>query len=401
MILGRFNNWIVLIIILCSTSLYKVSALGNLQEVAELVGIGLMAILIIIHQAYAQGKPIRKNFLLPISLIILSIFTSMVMANFSRNQPFGQTIFAQRAMYYYLFYFLLHQLKVKPKDLEWIFIALGIFYIGIYLLQFSVFPRILFDGYVRSSRGTIRIYLPGFSYMVIAFFFGIQYFFRTNKFKHFLLVLLTAIIFVLIGGRQTLAIVILITVIFLIVDKKIKSRFFIGFLGLVGVVAIFLIFQGVFEAIILESRSDANLGDDYIRLKTAEYFLTDFFKSPFAYITGNGMYFNTSAYGKEIGYNMVHNHFVIGDIGIIGNYAFYGAFFLTGVFIICYRALKLKIETGYTYIKLMFANIILSMILGGGFTNAGFICNVVLMLYMIDVSSSEVDIQASKNKQIV
>ncbi len=61
MILSRSNNWVVLIIILCSTAFYKVSALGNLQEVAELAGVGIMGLLMIVHLAYAEQKPIKKT----------------------------------------------------------------------------------------------------------------------------------------------------------------------------------------------------------------------------------------------------------------------------------------------------------------------------------------------------
>jgi len=386
MVLNKINNWVVLVIILCSTSLYKVSALGRLQDVAELAGAGLIVVLIIIHLAYSGQKAIKNNFIFPVTLILLSVGTSMIMAYYSRNQGFAQTLFAQRAMYYYLFYFLLHQLKIKPKDIEKVFIALGLLYVLLYLVQFTLYPKILFDGYVRSDRGTIRIYLPGLDYMAIAFFIGIQYFFRTNRFKFLLLVLLIFVIYILTGGRQTMAVVVLIAIVFLVVDKKVKSRFLLGFLGLIGIVAGFFIFQSIFEAILVESRSDARLGDDYIRLKAAEFFLTDFFKSPMAYITGNGMYFNTSSYGKEITYNMVHRHYVLGDVGLIGNYALYGAFFVWGVLLICYKALKLKIEPAYIYIKLMFVNLIISMVIAGGLTHADTACFVVLMIYMIDVS---------------
>lgn len=389
MVLRRVHNWLVILIILCSLSLYKLTILGRLQEIAELFGVGLIIFIIILHLVYSEKKTIQGNFYLPIALIILSIFTSMFMAYYSRDQSIGQTILAQRALYYYLFYFALHQLKVSPRDIEKIFLALGIIYIALYLVQYFLYPTVLFDAYVRSDRGTVRIYLPGSDYMFITFFYSIQYFFRTNKFKYLIYSLLIFSIFILTGGRQTMATVVLVVVMFLFFDRKIKSRILLFSLGIIGVAAIFIIARDIFEAILVESRKDLNYGKEYIRLRAAEFYLTDFFKNTWAYITGNGMYFTRSQYGKEVFYYSSVRHFTLGDIGIIGNYAIYGAFFVIAVLIICFKSLLIRFEADYFFIKLMFITMTLSLFIAGGFASSDTICFVVLMLYMIDVSRSE------------
>jgi hypothetical protein len=390
MVLQRINNWLVIFVIICSTSIYKFAGLGKVDTAAVLLGSVVIVAALILSSVYSEQKSERKHFIIPVVLILISIVTSMTMANYSRDQSFGQTFVAQRALYYYLFYLLLHQLRVKIEDIEKIIIAFGIVYVLFFLVQYFLYPRIIFDAYVRSNRGTIRIYLPGADYLFISFYLSIQYVFRTNRFRYMLLALLIAVVFVLTGGRQSMATVVLVVVMFLLFDRKVKSRFTIILFGIVGALAIFIIFQGIFEALFLQSRGDIRLGENYIRIQAMEYYLTDFFKSPVAYLTGNGMYNFDSSYGREISYNMVHRQFYLADIGLVGNYAIYGLFFVFGVLGLIARALTIKIESRYTYIKLMFITMAISIIIAGGFASPDTICAVVLMIYMLDISHSNV-----------
>lgn len=388
MLAKRINILVYTFIILCSTSLYKFSVLGRIQKIAELIGVGVILIVLLLHLVYSENKGIRKHYVFPVSIIILSLLGSMTMAYYTRDQPVIQTVFAQRAIYFYLLYFLLHQLKISVKDLEKIWITLGIVYIILFLVQYFVFPKILFDAYVRSDRGTIRIYLPGSVYLMISFFFSAQYYFRTNRSKYLILLLLIFVIYILTGGRQILATILLVLILFLMFDRQIKSRLIIAFLGLAGVFAGYILFQEIFEGIILESRHDLRQGENYTRFGAVKYYLTDFFKSPIAYITGNGMFFSTSNYGKEIAYNVMIRRFVLGDIGLIGNYAIYGAFFVWGVLYIFYKSLVTSIESRFTYIRLMFITMAISVVIAGGFGQSDTICFTVTMLYVIDVSKS-------------
>lgn len=387
----KIHIWLVALIIFCSTAGYKISALGQIQDVLVLLGIAIILVSIILRFVYSKEKSVPHHFNLPISLIFLALLTSMLMAFSNRDQSLGETLYAQHAIYYYLFYVLLHQLKIEIKDLERIFIAFGILYVFLFLLQFFAYPTILFDAYIRPDRGTVRIYLPGTDYLFISFFFGVQYFFRTNKMKYLLLLLGIATIFVLTGGRQTMATVVLIVVFFILFDRKIKSKFLLSVVGVIGALAVYIIFQSIFEALLLQSKKDLQYGDNYVRFRAAEYYLTDFYKSPWAYLTGNGMYRFGSGYGNDILFNMEKRRYFLGDIGIIGNYAIYGPFFVIGVLMICYRALKIKIQSRYFYLKLMFLSLLLSLIIAEGFALSSTICFVVIMLYMIDVSNAELE----------
>jgi hypothetical protein len=395
MLVRRLNNWVVIATILCSTSIYQLTLLGNkMQKGAEMAGIVLIVGAIIISLAYSGEKPVRQHFILPIVLILLSLVSSMFMAYYSREQPLGETLYAQRAVYYYLFYFMLHQLRIEARDLERIIIAFALVHVALYLLQFFAYPTILFDAYIRADRGTIRIYLTGGDYMSLALYFGVQHFFRSNRFLYLWLVLLILVIFILMGGRQVLATIALMVVIFLFFDRRIKSRFFLIFMGAVAAVAGFFIFQDIFEALFQATRSNAAIGENYIRLRASEFYLTDFFRSPLAYLTGNGAFATDSNYGKEIAFNAARRQFFLGDIGIIGNYAIYGAFFVAGVLMILFRALKIRIEADYHYVKLMFASMALSIVISAGFTSMDTICFIAAMMYLVDATHEQSPVPA-------
>jgi hypothetical protein len=184
-----------------------------------------------------------------------------------------------------------------------------------------------------------------------------------------------------------MATIVFVIILFLIIDKKVKSRVFLAFLGLIGAFSAFLIFQSIFEALLAQSNRDVNLGENYIRVQAARYYLTEFFRNPASYLTGNGMYHGASNYGKEIYIYHIKYGYYLGDIGVIGNYVIYGALFVVGVFGICIRSLRIRIEEEYHYIKYMFVAIILALLTAGGFSSSDVICFIMCMLYMIDQSS--------------
>ncbi|MBA7528567.1 hypothetical protein ES705_20754 [subsurface metagenome] len=393
----RINILIVVFIILCSTSFYKLTVLGPAEKVIELAGAGIILALLILHIVYGNQKSIKQNFLAPVAIILASLPFSMLMAKFCRDQTFIQSMFAQRAIYYYIFYLLLHYLKVRPKDLERIFIVLGLLHVALYFIQYFLYPKIIFNVFILHGRGTVRVYLGGAGYLVISYFMSIQAYFRTNKTKYLVLILLFFSIFILLGGRQTLAIMTFLLILFVIVDKKVKSKVFNGILIMAAVVTAFFMFQGIIEQLILQSLHDKSQGEDYIRILAYKYFLSDFYKCPLAYITGNGTAANHTAYSRELGRLAATRGYYLSDIGLAGNYVAYGVLFLIGVLTICIKALRIKIEKQYDYFKYMFISIVLALPIGRAFAVADFICFISLAMYIFDVSINRLKTSALTN----
>jgi len=387
MIKRRTNITILVVIILCSNSFYKYIGLGALEKGSELLGAGFILMLIIFHLVYSDQKSLKRNFTWPITLIGLSVLTSMIAVYITRDQRIMHTMFAQRAIYYYLLYLLLHQLKFDPRDIEKTIFFFAIVYIGLHFLQTALYPKVLFNAKVFADRGTIRIYLPGAHYIAIAFYLSLQKFMRTNRIKYLIGMFLVFSVYIMRGGRFPLAVLVLVVILFILIDRKVRSKLLLVFLGSVAAVAVFVIFQDIFMEMFAISQKNASMGDDYIRVKAGRYFLTDFNKSTSAYVTGNGMFYQHSNYGKLIAHNKLVYHYNLGDVGIIGIYALYGLFFVLGVFTIIVRAFRIKIESEYIFIRYYFLAVTIGLITSDAFADSSFIALIMCLMYLIDVSN--------------
>jgi hypothetical protein len=387
MLLKRINNLFVILIILCSTGFFNFTRLGSAQKAAELMGAGIIIALLAIHYIYSDQLTFRKNFAPFLFLIFLSFLSSMVTAAYVRDQSFSTTIFTQRALFYYLFYLLLHQLKIRPKDLEIIFIIFGIIHVGLYLLQYFSYPKILFDVFMISDRGTIRIYLAGSDYLALCYFMSMYFWLKTNRMIYAIFMMAAFSIFVLLGGRQTMALMILVLILAIFFTRKVRSRLFISVMLAGCAVCVFYMFQDIFRELLVTSNRDRSQGSSYVRIQATKFFLTNFFKTPVAYITGNGVPGNNSEYGSEVSLIRLSKGFYLGDIGMIGTYVMYGAFFVLGVAGIFYKAFTIRIQEHYRYIKYMFLGTFLSLVTGSGFGSTDFICFICCLMYIIDVTS--------------
>lgn len=398
MLIRRINTLLVFFIILCSTSFYAFKALGPGQKAAEILGICLIIGLFILHTIYGRKIDIKLNFNLFFILILISFFTSAFMARYTRNQTFPETIYAQRALFYYMFYFLLHQMRIKIRDLETIFIILGFVYFALYLIQYTVYPKILFDAFIIKDRGTVRIYLTGSDYIATSIFLYAQRFFRSNKLRYFFLMIMLYSVFILLGGRQTMVLMAFCLVLFLLFSDRVKSRYGLVILVGIAIVLVFFLFKDIIDQMILTSQMNSTQGKDYVRVRALVFFLTDFFISPWAYITGNGAPNLDSQYGKEI-MTYAKNGLFLGDLGTIGHYVQYGAFFTIGVLGICAKVLFSKFENNYAYIKYIFIGISLSLLTGPGFGNSDFIAFLCCALYIIDISMDRIREEKLKIKE--
>jgi hypothetical protein len=387
MVLKRLNNLFVILIILCSTSFYNITVLGSGQKAAELFGILLILALLAVHYIYSDQVNFKKNFIPFILLIFLSAVTSMITASYTRDQTLVSSLLAQRAIYYYLFYLLLHQLKIRPRDLEIIFIGFGVLQVGLYLLQYFAYPKILFDVFMLSDRGTIRIYLSGSDYLAICYFMSMYAWLSTSKIKYLFYMLASFSIFILLGGRQTMALMVLVLIIAVFFSRRVRSRLLIAVMLVGSAVCVFYLFQDIFREMLLSSHRDVSRGSNYVRIQAYKYFMTTFFKSPVAYITGNGVPGGNSEYGHEMSLIRLSKGFYLGDIGMVGSYVMYGAFFVMGVAGIFFKAFTSKIKEHYRYIKYMFLGSFLSLITGSGFSASDYVCFICCLMYIIDVNS--------------
>jgi len=385
--LKMFKRVLVLIIILASLELFNFSFLGNdVLKLIELGGIGLIFLIIILQGIYSQGEGFKLTFKWEVTLIIISVFLSMFMAYSAHNQGLQTTLIAQRFMYFYFFYFALHLIKISDYDLEKIIIYLAIVYVIFYLIQFIAYPRILFNVRISESRGTIRIFQSGLSYLILGYFIILTKIFEKQTTGRIALLLLFFSIFILMATRQLIFSMLFLTLLYILLSKRVKSRILVITLSAAALVPVIAIFQDIFSSILNLSQEQSVGFEEDIRILAATFFITDFFPNNLAYFTGNGADSSNSGYGIMVQMYRDVFSFYQSDVGIIGDYSKFGCIFLIAVISVIYKVLRGNFSEDIIYIKYFFYTVILTAFTGAGhFGDANSIITICILLYIIDI----------------
>lgn len=386
----QFKNIIVLIVFLCSISFFEIRFIpSGLLPGIGFMGICIMVLFLIVHYIYDKTSRLRKHFALEIYLMFFALILSMFGAYLFHEQPFGITAIVQRYMYYFLFYFFLHQIKPDPNFLLRLFIYFGIIYASIYLLQFLIYPVGLVQSKAFYDRGTLRIFFPGSNFLFITFFLSItQYFLTKNNFYLFL-ILLAFIVFILLGTRQVLFTVIFISIMYILLSNKVKNKIAVSSLVLLSAIAFFFIFQDIFLSMFEVSKKQQSNIEGDVRYKAISYFLFDFFPTRMSYLSGNGIASTNSAYGVIITNLKLFRGFYQSDIGLIGDFSKFGVFFIIAQFSIMIRIISGKLKQNLVFIKLIMWSMAITLITGGSFASSDVITSICALLYIVDVSKNE------------
>ena len=393
----NFGFFVVLVIIIFYFQLFRLAVFPReLLVISRFISIVIVVLLLILKYIYREGEELPKNFILPILLIIVSAFISPIMAASYHNQPYFLSIWVSIGLFFYFFYFLLHSIRIEKRALEKIIINIGLIVIVLYYLQFSLYPTRIFSEEVRMSidRGTLRLFLPGMNFTIIAYFFYINKFFKTNKISFAVIAMFAFSIFILQATRQLIASIALLTIIFIFKSKEVRSRLLIIILIGFGLGALFFSFYDLFMEMFMVTQDQVTDDEDNIRIRAARYFLTDFMPNELAYIFGNADGHQRSPYGMKLFVLSMVNRFFLSDIGIIGDYVRYGAIFLLGAIIMLVKLIKIKVDPEFEYLKYYVYLMLLTMFTGGGDFGSPNIL-IILIAYLFDLGSYKLRIKSS------
>jgi hypothetical protein len=379
------KNIIVTLVFLCSISFFELRIIpSSLLQGIGFLGICIMVVFLIFHFIYDKTPRLKKHFAIEIYLVFISLILSMFGAYIFHGQDFKTTALVQRYMYFFLFYFFLHQLKPDPYFLMRLFVYFGLTYAGLYFLQFMVHPFSIVQSKAFYDRGTLRIFFPGANFLFITFFLSIIQYFLTRNRIYIYFILIGFIIFILLGTRQVLFTVILVTLMYILLSNKVQNKIAVFTLILLSAVAFFFIFQEIFLSMLeVSKKQNANIEGD-VRYRAITFFLFDFFPNRISYITGNGVASANSAYGVMVNNLKLYRGFYQTDIGLIGDFSKFGLVFLIAQFSIMFRILFLKIEEKLVFIKLVFWSMAITLITGGSIAAGDSITSVCSMLYLVD-----------------
>lgn len=376
---------ILILVIASSVFFFRIVFLSKNQiYIIQFATILFLFLIILMQTIYWKIPLYKQSFTTPVFLIFAGVFLSMLTAKVSHNQGFGISLWAQRSMYFYVFYFVLHILKVPIKTLEKIIIISGVIYAFAFLIQYFAFPKVIFDVRQGVERGTIRIFLPGLAIMNLAYFIALTRIIFKNALNYIPYILLFFCIYILTGTRSMIAGPTIVTILVLILSNKIKSKALIIFLVISIVGTTYYMFQDIITNLVSISQEQTAHSEEDIRVRAAKFFLTDFFPNKIAYITGNGEGHQASPFGLAINAFKINYGYYQSDIGIIGEYTKYGAFFVLGVVILLYKGIFFSAEPRYQYIRYFFILTLISLPLAQGFTTPGYIITICILMYIID-----------------
>jgi hypothetical protein len=308
--------------------------------------------LIIIDLVFVRSVVnVRLNFGIPIVLIFISVFLSFIIAAAFHNQALHISFWANRNIYFFLTYYLLHLLKPDRSMLERLLISFGVINAIFYLAQFFLYPRMLFDVRIGIERNTIRIFLPGMLFMIMAYFLLLHRLFSKLTMKSLLALLLFASVFILTGTRQIIFSILFITFLSILFSKQVKSKFLVFLIAALGMFSLFIAFNDTFMALISATQDQtSNLQED-VRVRSARFFLKEFSPNIYARILGNSESHMANAFGREVQFYKLRYGYYQSDIGLIGDYSKYGILFIIAVFIVFAKFFFIKITQEAVYIK--------------------------------------------------
>jgi len=381
---------IIILIILSSLKFYSFAFLPELViKVSEWLGIGLILAFTIVYFVYNREITIKKHFSFPIILIFTSVLLSMLGSYMFQDQSFALTAYAQRAIYLYLLYFLLHLMKLDGDFIIKTIVTLALVYLVIYFIQYILYPIQITTTKMFIDRGTLRIFLSGAGYLVISYFIWLYMAFRNFRLKYAIFLFSALGIFVLMGTRQVLASMLLLTMLFIFQSRVVKSKFLLITLIGISLIPVYFIFQNIILSMFEVTQAQSQNLEGSIRYEAARFFLTKFYPNKLAYVTGHGAA-GPSIYGLRLARYAEEFGYYLADIGLIGEYIKYGMIYVIGVFIILFKILTSHLPEKLMFIKYNFFGIILTLVTGGGaFASGSNIIIICLLLYLIDIYMSD------------
>jgi hypothetical protein len=308
------------------------------------------------------------------------------------GQEIHYSIWRQRTNFLWLLYPILHLFRIDPKRIVKMMLFIGFFWCCINIIQQFTYPTYYFSSRLEGPNskenllraGVYRFMPSTWHYGMFLAFYTFNLYLFSNKIKYLLLALLSLVSFYYLGTRQ-FAIALIVCLVFHSLTQK-GSKFIFGFLFLFFIsLVVYFNYDLLFGKFIEMTNNQVVDNDDYIRFAAFDFFFFDYWKSWFSMLTGNGLPYISSTYGKEVEYIKDYYMYYASDIGIIGSFSNFGIFYVASVFALIFKIVVSKFrKPNYKYLKLFGVNAVVLILTNESFLNASVIPFWCLILYLID-----------------
>ena len=282
--------------------------------------------------------------------------------------------------------------KINPSiiQIEKSLITLILIFCFSYIIQFIIYPIVIFHGAEGEFYQDVRIRLAGQGLSSLGYFLGLNnLLIGKRKVGSLLLSILCFSTIFLMGFRTMLAgIVIISFVLFFRINGFTWKLFMFGLLAL----AIFFlvlqipIFAEKFSNMNERQETQTFYNSDYIRLIEFQYFTKSHFASPIEFILGSGMPSTGSAYGRYMGFITDAGIYYV-DWGLVGLSWIIGLTPVVFMISYAFKALILKVNKKYYYIGAWFLYLLLISITTQEFYRPGNFVVQAIALFIVEKAS--------------
>jgi hypothetical protein len=356
----------------------------------ELVVIFVLAGIVLINLKkidFFQGS-FKKN----VILFILLPLVSSIAAFLFHEQSILLSLLVLRTCFFWLLYFVIHVYGIPINRIRYLMLFIGVVWIFLTIIQQYTYPHFLF--YTRSGEEFEDFYRLGvYRFMLVPHEYGlfvVLYFFNqyllSKRILNLFLVLIGLTGFYYFVTRQ-FAVAAIVCLSIAAIFQNGKIRYYAIFIIIV-VASIFVLYEiSLFSGYTEMTKAQIASGND-IRLQSAKFYLFEYWPHWFSLLTGNGLeHLAGPSYGKEMGHIMNNKGFFRADVGIIGAFNTFGIFYVINILHMNVKGLRKRFYTLDTsYLKLIFANSLLLILISQYYSEASSIPFYCFILYLVDKS---------------
>ncbi len=374
----------------------------------------LVADLVVIYSIF-KTRNVKGMFKIPMCLFLIFLLCSAVSCYYYEKQSFWLTFTNLDFIMFFPFlsYFFMIKRRKTPfsiQDIEWSVTRLYFIIFFIFLVQYALLPHEILHlatFIVEEKRFTVF----GQIVTLVTYFYFLNKYLIKKKNKYLLYLLPELLIVFIQGYRIYIVVIILVSALFVVKIGGMKRT--ISIILITPLIAIFIIQIPIVNNAIsnmMNRQTEANFSnEDYIRLRQLEYFTTEHFKSPVEYILGSGFSNVRSEYGKRMFYlqslSDVNPEGPIGgwrDWGLIGLSWTIGLPCLLCILFCIFKIFRTTIPKQYLYIKYFYLFILLTSVTDVEFYRWGsvFFHGVLFYQFEMIVRKQKSDLLALKGQQV-
>jgi len=327
-------------------------------------------------------KIIKKGFVFPVALIVISIISSIFLAKYSWDQSFFHSIKSTADHLIWLVFFYLIHVNLSVVIIEKTLISIGYIYILLFFYQFFFLdvPLFGYHEFFDYSRGLKRNIFPGNGIFFFFLFYILNLSLSDKRFSLRLLLILLFLILLLQATKQyffATGVILLLHLFRLRLYKKYLAYFSL---------ASFFFFALSFDNIISDNIAMFNQSDEItnnIRFLAIGFFLEMFSPNTISSFFGNGVPWFDSDYGSFYYSTCVEKlHFYLDDVGIFAFFTMFGLIGVLGILIIFKKAYFFNLPSRYYYLKYYFLFLFLTSLSSYTIFHTDYLVVNVLLIYI-------------------